>query len=137
MIFIDTGAWIALTDKSDQYHHEAVQIYSKLKNKRKRFVTTDYIIDEAVTRLRYDTNHQIAVKFLELINISEKTGTLRVTYVNEKLFQKAVSIFRQYDSAVLSFTYCVSFAICKMHKIDEAFAFDQHFTMLGISLSKG
>jgi len=36
MIFIDTGAWIALTDKSDQYHREAVQIYSQLKNKRKR-----------------------------------------------------------------------------------------------------
>lgn len=136
MIFIDTGAWIALTDKSDQYHREAEQIYYQLKNKRERFVTTDYIIDETVTRLRYDTNHQIAVKFLDLINISEKTGTLRVTYVDEILFQKAVSIFRQYDSAVLSFTDCVSFATCKMYKIHEAFAFDQHFTMLGISLSK-
>lgn len=136
MIFIDTGAWIALTDKSDQYHREVAQIYSQLKNKRKRFVTTDYIIDETVTRLRYDTNHQIAVKFLDLINISEKTGILRVTYVDERLFQKAISIFRQYESTILSFTDCVSFATCKMHKIHEAFAFDQHFTMIGISLSK-
>ena len=136
MIFIDTGAWITLTDKSDQYHREAAQIYSQLKNKRKRFVTTDYIIDETVTRLRYDTNHQIVVKSLDLINISEKTGILRVTYVDERLFQKAISIFRQYESTILSFTDCVSFATCKMHKIHEAFAFDQHFTMIGISLSK-
>jgi len=25
MIFVDTGAWTALTDKSDRYHHEAAQ----------------------------------------------------------------------------------------------------------------
>ncbi len=51
MIFVDTGAWIALTDVSDQYHLEAVSIYTQLKQRKARFLTTDYVIDETVTRL--------------------------------------------------------------------------------------
>ena len=134
MIFVDTGAWIALSDKSDQYHKEAVQIYAKLKRQKERFVTSDYIIDETVTRLRYDANHQTAIKFLDLIETSQPASTLRIIRIEETLFQDAVSIFRKYDSVVLSFTDCVSFAICQKYKINEAFAFNQHFTMEGIAL---
>lgn len=57
MIFVDTGAWIALTDRSDRHHAEAVAIYKSLRQGRERFVTTDYVIDETVTRLRHDTTH--------------------------------------------------------------------------------
>ena len=41
MIFVDTGAWIAVTDTSDQYHRQAVKMYALLKKERKRLVTTD------------------------------------------------------------------------------------------------
>jgi len=51
MIFVDTGAWIALTDRSDHYHSQAKQIYARLKQQRMRLITTDYIIDETATRL--------------------------------------------------------------------------------------
>jgi len=34
MIFIDSGAWIALTDRKDQYHKKAVLIYNELKKSR-------------------------------------------------------------------------------------------------------
>jgi len=134
MIFVDTGAWIALSDKSDQHHKKAVEIYAKLKRQQEKFVTSDYVIDETVTRLRYDANHQTAIKFLDLIETSQVAGTLRIIRIEEILFQDAISIFRKYDTAVLSFTDCVSFAICQKYKINEAFAFDLHFTMSGIAL---
>lgn len=62
MIFIDTGAWIALTDRSDQYYLEAQQIYTRLNREGQRLVTSDSVIDETVTRLRYDTGHGHALK---------------------------------------------------------------------------
>lgn len=34
MVFIDSGAWIALTDRKDQYHKKAALIYNKLKERR-------------------------------------------------------------------------------------------------------
>ena len=134
MIFVDTRAWIALTDRSDQHHLDAVAIYTKLKKRRVRFLTTDYIIDETVTRLRYDVGHRAAVAFLDSLSPAEKASNLRVVRIDETLFASAVSIFRQFDTAVLSLTDCTSFAVCKAREIDEAFGFDQHFTMTGIAL---
>ena len=134
MIFVDTGAWIALTDQSDQYHREAIQIYNHLKKQRVRFLTTDYVIDETVTRIRYDANHHLALQFLDILNLSEKSDILQIVYTDEAIFREAISLFRHYDSVVLSLTDCVSFTICKTYKIHQAFAFDQDFLMMGIAL---
>ena len=46
MIFVDSGAWIALLNQKDQYHDDAVVIYNGLKQQRVRLLTTDYVIDE-------------------------------------------------------------------------------------------
>ena len=134
MIFVDTGAWIALSDRKDQHHGDAVEIYTRLKRQKERLSTTDYLVDETVTRLRYDLSHSVAVKFLDFIERAEETDVLTVIRIKETLSQEAKRLFRQYDSAKLSFTDCTSFAVCQMYKISEAFAFDQHFTMVGITL---
>jgi predicted nucleic acid-binding protein len=103
MIFVDTGGWIALSDRKDQHHCNAVAIYTRLKRRKEKLLTTDYIIDETVTRLRYDLSHLTAVKFLNFIERSEETGVLTIIRIDETLFQKAKILFRRYDTAMLSF----------------------------------
>lgn len=44
MIFVDTRAWIALSDKKDQGHGNATTIYAQLKRQKERLLTTDYIM---------------------------------------------------------------------------------------------
>lgn len=136
MIFVDSGAWIAFFDPTDQYHNDAVTIYADLKRQRARFLTTDYVLDETITRLRYDVSHSVAVQFLDLIESVEKTGVLTIAEIDKTLFQEAKRLFRQYDSAKLSFTDCTSFAVCQKHKISETYAFDDHFAMMGITVLK-
>lgn len=92
------------------------------------------MIDETATRLRYRVNHSIAVQFLDLIESSKEIDTLTVAAINSTPFQEAGRLFRQYDTARLSFTDCTSFVLCQQHNISEAFAFDQHFLMMGITL---
>ena len=134
MIFVDTGAWIAVTDASDQYHRQAVEMYSLLKKQRKRFVTTDYVIDETVTRLRYDAGHPCALRYLDLLAQAQEKGTLRIVYNTEAIFQKAITVFRRYDTVDVSLTDCVSFVVCQQLEIPYAFSFDKHFPIMGISL---
>jgi predicted nucleic acid-binding protein len=134
MIFVDTGAWIALTDTSDQYHIKARRIYAELKRERPRFLTTEYVVDETITRLRYDADYATALRCLDLLFAAEKAGALQIVYTDEALVAEAMAIFRQYDTAILSVTDCVSFAVCKRGKIHRAFSFDQHFPMMGLSL---
>ena len=136
MIFVDTGAWIAILNPNDQYHREAVAVYRHFQQQKTRFLTTDYVIDETVTRLRYDTNHSIAVMFLERIELLVETDVLTLIEIDNRIFREAVALFRQYDSARLSFTDSTSFVVCGENNIHEAFAFDQHFLMMGIDLRR-
>ena len=136
MIFVDTGAWIAISNPKDQHHREAVTIYNKIQQQNIYFLTTDYVIDETATRLRYDTNHSLAVMFLDRIELLVQIGILIVMEINKDVFEKAKALFRQYDSARLSFTDCTSFVVCAENNIAEAFAFDQHFAMMGIGLRR-
>lgn len=135
MIFVDTGAWIALTDRSDQYHADALRIYERIKQQRIRLLTTDYIIDETVTRLRYDSGHHTAVRFLDLISQAEQSNAVRRILITPAILQEAIALFRQYDTAILSLTDCTSFAICEHYKLKEVFGFDEHFLMRGIVLA--
>ncbi len=134
MIFVDSGTWIALLDRRDQHHDDAIIIYATLKQQNTRFLTTDYVIDETATWLRYRVNYLVAVEFLDLIESSEGAGDLTVAAIDSILFQEAERLFRQYDTAKLSFTDCTSFVVCRSYNISEAFAFDQHFPMMGITL---
>ncbi|MCY4553639.1 MAG: PIN domain-containing protein [Candidatus Poribacteria bacterium] len=136
MIFVDTGAWIAISNPRDQHHHEAVTIYNDLRHRETQLLTTDYVIDETITRLRYDENHRMAVLFLRHIEHLETVTDVVLVAIDNDLFEKAKALFRQYNSARLSFTDCTSFVVCQENNIREAFAFDQHFPMMGIDLRR-
>ena len=134
MIFVDTGAWIALLNQRDQHHHDAKVLFKDLQQQRIRLLTTVYVIDETVTRLRYDTNHLLAVQFLNRIDLFAETEALTVAEIDKNIFEQAKALFHQYDSVQLSFTDCTSFIICRVNNITEAFAFDRHFPIMGIGL---
>ena len=134
MIFVDTGAWIALLNQRDQHHRDAVAVLEGLQQQQIRLLTTDYVIDETVTRLRYDTNHALAVTFLDRIELLVETEILTIAEIDKNVFVEAKALFCQYDSVQLSFTDCTSFVICRVNNVSEAFAFDHHFPIMGIDL---
>ena len=43
--FVDTGAFIAVSDRSDQYHSRAVAYFDGLLKFRQPLVTTNFVLD--------------------------------------------------------------------------------------------
>ncbi len=97
-------------------------------------MTTDYVIDETVTRLRYDVHHAMAVQFLDFINDILAREELKLVRMSQEIFDDAEQLFRERNTTRLSFTDCTSFVVCKNETITTAFGFDRHFQVMDMNL---
>lgn len=124
MIFVDTGAWYALCDRSCIEHAAATRYAESV---RERLVTTDYIVAELLTLPRARRLHQ------EAIALGERLLTGRqalLVWVTPDDVRRAWKLF-QFRDKFWSFVDCVSFAVIERMGITEAFAFDDHFRQFG------
>jgi len=124
-VFVDTGAWYALFDKSDENHSAAVQFSL---NAQKKLITSNHVLVETLnltkSRLGNRASIDIGRKFL-----SQSIGCIvHVTEIDE---MNAFEIFEQYYDKGFSFTDCTSFALMERLNLDTAFAFDKHFRQYG------
>lgn len=131
-LFVDTGAWFALADKSDQHHSQAVKVYPNLLSSCHHLTTTNLVIAETYVLIRRAIGHQPAISFLE--NIAASPRVIKI-YSDSALEEAAEDILRKYQDQDLSYTDAVSFAVMKQYGIIQAFSFDQHFVTAGFTLT--
>ena len=136
-LFIDTGAFIALAHKDDRHHRLATDFFSALGPGVKR-LTTELVIAESYTWLRYKIGYPSAARFLESVESSVQEGYLKVHYPDPSLDRRARQVLRRFQDQDLSYTDAVSLALLDDLPRDVAvFGFDHHFTLLGRLLAPG
>jgi|APHig6443717817_1056837.scaffolds.fasta_scaffold70304_3 predicted nucleic acid-binding protein len=130
-LFVDTSAWYALNDRSDQHRDAALERMSRISSGQVGLITSDYILDESLTLISARTNRKTAVAFGDLLL---KSSTIQLVTITEELRQLAFELFRKYADKDLSFTDCTSFALMKQLKLKTAFTFDDHFRQVGFEI---
>lgn len=125
--FIDTGAFLAIADKSDTFHEMAANILQELTEQKAILHTSNYIIDETITLIRARVNHNAAVAFIKGLEVSN----IKVLHVSEKDEQIAKELFIKYKDKDFSYTDCTSFALIDKYSIDAALSLDEHFSQYG------
>jgi predicted nucleic acid-binding protein len=131
LVFVDSSALKANYDVGDDYHEQAVELMRKIVSREtdiSSFVTTDYVLDEAVTLTRFAHSHRKAVELAEAALASK---FMRIIFSDKALFSEAMRIFKQHSDKEWSLTDCVSFATMKKLEIRTAFTFDAHFKQFG------
>ena len=134
MIFVDTSAFLAILNEKDNNHNAAKTFLEGIKNGKvrvKKIITSDYIIDETLTRIRYSVGHKEAVKWGKDILASRVVEKMEV---GKEIFELAWEIFETYEDKKLSFTDCTSFALMKKRNVEKVFSFDKDFETMGFSL---
>ncbi len=129
-IFVDTGAWYALADRTDQHHKRAVKKYPALLRQYPHLTTTNLVVAETYFLVRRALGHQPAISFLE--NLSSSPRITKI-YSDLTLEFKAETILAKYQDQDFSYTDAVSFAVMRGLKIGKAFAFDSHFSTAGFA----
>lgn len=127
-VFVDSAGFLALWDAADEYHPAAVRLQADLVRKRRRFVTSEYVVDETVTLLRLRHSHAAAVDFLDTV---ERSESLHLEWIGPDRFHAAAALFRKRADKGWSFTDCVSFVVMQELRIRDAFTTDHHFRQAG------
>jgi predicted nucleic acid-binding protein len=127
-LFVDTAAWIALLDVSDERHQDAMRFWNEFKARPVRFITSDYVLDEAYTHLRLSLGLRAAVALHDFVQGSR---AITVVEVGKGVCQDAWEVFVRYSDKEWSFTDCTSFALMRRLGLGEVFTFDDDFRQMG------
>ena len=131
ILFIDTSAFYALEDISDQHHLEAVAFQNMIADGGYQLITTNYVLSETYTLLRMKLGHKKAVDFGNKIQSSNIVTTV---HYPEKKEKSAWKMFCKYRDKCFSYVDCTSFVVMKEKRITQAFTFDYHFQQAGFDL---
>ncbi len=133
MIFVDTWAWVALADKSDPYHRKAKAAHKKLLRRKRRYVTTDYVLGEAITYLYPAIGAASARGFINTLLASADAGTYELVHVSPPQFRRAWQMRQRYhDKPDISFVDFTSMVVMQDLGISDVFTGDAHFQQVNL-----
>lgn len=126
MIFVDTSFWIALRNRRDGHHEEAVRLLGS--EWADSLLTSNHVRGETWTFLRRRMGHERAVGFLDFLDRSPR---VRIVAVSDELEAEAWRWLRRHDERAYSFVDATSFALMRAMKVRDALAFDGDFAAAG------
>jgi uncharacterized protein len=124
-ILVDTSAYFALTDRTDQHHAAAVTF---LQANDRPLVTTDLIVVETLNLVQARLGPAPAIALGKRLLHPATTSVLKVT---ESDLAQAWRLFQRYQDKAFSFTDCTTFALMARLGLSTSFAFDVHFRQYG------
>jgi len=132
-VFVDTWAWLALSNRKDAHHKLAKKEYEEIKEAGYRMVTSDYVLDEVITALFRSVAFSSAVRFIESLFSMIKNNQLKLERVDEARFETAWLLRKKYqDKPDISFTDFTSFVLMQELEINKVFTGDAHFEKVNL-----
>ena len=130
-VYVDTGAWVAYFDQSDRFHPFVTSyVQAILLQAVDRLVTSDYVLDETVSYLRYHVSHTTALTALRTLSALAEAQRMTMLEVNREMRTRAGQILEQFRDQTFSFTDCTSFALCEAHHIQHAVTVDKDGSLI-------
>ena len=130
-VFVDTGGWMACADRNDPAHVACAAARDATLEAGRILVTTDFVVDETLTLVRFRLGIAAANAWWQQIDGSAR---LRWERIDNVRFERARNLFFQYRDKDLSFTDCTSFAIMRELRLTTAITTDGHFHQVGFDV---
>ncbi len=128
-IFIDTGAWVALNEKRDKHHKEAVSFIKSIRKGDLAFGhihTSDFIIQETYTYLLYNYSYEAAMDIVKRIRDSN--------IIIHPFDLRFKDVWTRIEENGLSFVDWTSVFYMEKYGISHIFTFDSDFARFGIRI---
>ena len=110
-LFVDTAGWVACADAADSIHARCCAARDDALEAGQVLVTTDFVVDETLTLLRFRLGLAAAARWWQQIDGSSRQD--------------------------FSFTDCTSFVIMREARLTHVLTTDRHFRQMGFQTVPG
>jgi len=133
-VYVDTGAFIAVIWQRDRDHERVTAAFRQLRAGGGLLVTSEAVVSETATRLRYDAGLPTVAAFRSVLDRAEAQRSLRVRPTDAGLRGAAFDVMDRYADLRLSFADAVGAAVARDERVDAVLALDDDFRALGFSV---
>lgn len=116
-VFVDTSGLVAVTNRTDPWHAQAVELSRKLKADQRVKITTQWVLSEFLANLARPPWRSVAVPIVE-----------------QCLTDKFTRVIPASSDKSWSLVDCISILVCQRLGIREVFSGDHHFEQAGLKL---
>jgi predicted nucleic acid-binding protein len=120
--------------RRDRAHERVRRHYERLRDAGDTLLTSNLVLAETATRLRYDAGLTAALTFRSLVEDAVGGGRFNVRYADAELDAEAWDVMEQYSDRALSFVDCVGAVTAREARAAAVFGLDADFSVLGFAL---
>jgi len=130
-LFVDTAGWMACADAASPAHARATAARDRCLEQKGVLVTTDYVMGETLTLIRFRLGLSAAEAWWKQV---EGSARLRWEPITPERAEKALHLFFRYADKDFSFTDCTSFVVMQQLRLKQALTTDRHFKQAGFQV---
>ena len=127
-VFLDTSAILALMNPADRHHRRARRAFEELAARRAPLVTTSVVLVETYALL----GRRLGLAAVEAFRL-DLAPLAEVAWVDESTLESGLDRLLGRKKRDLSLVDALSFLVMRQRGIEQAFAYDPHFTEEGFT----
>lgn len=136
-VFIDTWGWLVLGDSREPAFANVARAYQEACERERSWITTDYVLDETITRLFAARPYGLARRYVDGVFGSAQAGTVVIQHVTPERFRSAWQLRQRYaDKPKISFTDLTSFVVMRELGLTRVLSGDAHFEQVGMGFRR-
>ena len=129
--FVDTSFVVALVNKADQYHSQALNLAARFD--KRELVTTDAVLLEIGNALA----RNFKAASVQIIDHFLNSDEIQIVHLNAELFQRAFNLYRSHSDKAWGLIDCISFIVMRELKLTESLTADKHVEQAGYTVLIG
>lgn len=134
LLYVDTGAFIALLWRRDRDHGRVSEHIRRVRAAGDTLLTSEAVISETVTRLRYDAGLPAALAFRRALDLTTATRSVLVRESDQGLRSAAFGVLSRFPDLKLSYADAVGAAIADERRVSAVVGLDNDFRVMGFVL---
>ena len=123
--FVDSLFVVALINRRDQYHRQALALAASLRGEP--LLTTDAVLLEIGNGLARSYKEEAVAVLEELRTVDE----MKVVHLTPDLFERAFHLYKTRQDKAWGLVDCMSFVVMQDEGVQSALTFDRHFQQAG------